>query len=112
MRKKILWLCSWYPDKLEPFNGDFVQRHAQAASQFNDIYVLHVVADSSGNISKIEHSVTQTPGLTEHIIYFPKKQSALGRLKAYYKWLSLYTGAVEEYILKFGKPDLVHVHVP
>ena len=31
---KILWLASWYPNLYESFNGDFIQRHAQAVAEF------------------------------------------------------------------------------
>ncbi len=29
---KVLWLASWYPDELEPKNGDFIQRNAKAVA--------------------------------------------------------------------------------
>jgi hypothetical protein len=49
--KHILWLASWYPDKLQPLNGDFIERHAKAASLFNRITVLHIVKDDR-NLTK------------------------------------------------------------
>ncbi len=70
-RKKILWLCSWYPSKLMPFNGDFIKRHAEAASLYNDIRVIHIVRDAKGIITKdtlAEESAKN--GLTEKIIYY------------------------------------------
>ena len=41
-RKKILWLASWYPNRNDPFDGDFIQRHARAAAIDHDIHVIHV----------------------------------------------------------------------
>ena len=35
----ILWLPSWYPNKLDPFDGDFIQRHAVAVSAFVPVHV-------------------------------------------------------------------------
>ena len=70
-RKKILWLCSWYPSKLMPFNGDFIKRHAGAASLYNDIRVIHIVRDTKGII--IKDTLTEESGkngLTEKIIYY------------------------------------------
>ena len=110
--KKILWLCSWYPDKTEPFNGDFIQRHAQAASLYNDIHVIHVAADPSGRTRKTETEFHQRKNLTEQTIRFPKTKSFYGRFKGHIKLLSLFRNAVEKYIREKGKPDLVHVHVP
>lgn len=111
-RKKILWLCSWYPGKTEPFNGDFIQRHAQAAALYNDIHVIHVVGDTSGLFKETTTETKKEEGLTEQIIYFKKSSSAWGRLTGHYKLLSLYKDAARKYIQENGKPDLVHVHVP
>ncbi len=33
--KNILCLPSWFPDKLEPFKEDFIERHIIAVSLYN-----------------------------------------------------------------------------
>ncbi|MEP6700486.1 MAG: glycosyltransferase [Bacteroidota bacterium] len=111
-RKKILWLCSWYPGKTEPFNGDFVQRHARAAALYNDIYVIHVVGDASGKIKKTTKEINKVQGITEHIIYYKRSSSFWGKMKSHYQWLALCRQAIRRYVIENGKPDLVHVHVP
>ncbi|MBC7874632.1 MAG: glycosyltransferase [Ferruginibacter sp.] len=111
-RKKILWLCSWYPDRMEPFNGDFIQRHAIAAALYNDIYVIHVAGDTSGKCSDTEHVITCSEGLAEHIGYFKRSASFLEKFWAYYRWRAVFKKAIRQYISENGKPDLVHVHVP
>ena len=45
MRYKILFISSWYPNKLEPTNGNFVQRHAEAVSTLHDVEILHAIGD-------------------------------------------------------------------
>ncbi len=112
VRKKILWLCSWYPGKTEPFNGDFIQRHAQAASLYNDIYVIHVIGDDTGAIKGIEEQRLKKEGLCEQIIYFQKSSSFAGRILSHYRWTKLFRRAVRQYIHENGQPDLVHVQVP
>lgn len=111
-RKKILWLCSWYPGKTAPFNGDFIQRHARAASIFHDIYVIHIIGDNTGVIKKKERHIEELPGLTEHIVYYPKGRSFPGRLISGFKWLFIYKQAIRRYTVNYGKPDLVHVTIP
>lgn len=111
-RKKILWLCSWYPNRLEPFNGDFIQRHAVAASGCHDIYVIHVAGDSTGSISRVENEILGSAPLTEERIYYPVSRSVAGKVQAHYRFLQLYRQAIRRYIQRFGKPDLVHVHIP
>lgn len=111
-RKKILWLCSWYPNKGEPFNGDFIQRHARAAALYNDIHVIHLAADSTGRTTGNEFNLQTTAGLTEQIIYYKKGSSVWGRLRAHYHWIFLYRQALRNLVIRNGKPDLVHVQVP
>ena len=36
----ILWLPSWYPNKSEPYSGDFIQRHAKAAALYDPVTVI------------------------------------------------------------------------
>ncbi len=110
-RKKILWFCSWYPDKFQPFNGDFVQRHAKAAALSNDIYVIHVAADHTGGTEKTQHVISQFEGLTEHIVYF-KPSGILPKLINFRRWKAAYRQAIEKYKSVNGIPHLVHVHVP
>ena len=57
MKKKlhILFLCGWYPSRVMPTNGDFIQRHAEAVSKFHKVSVIHIVSDKSLN-SKTEIS--------------------------------------------------------
>ena len=45
MSNSILWLASWYPNELAPFDGDFIQRHAQSVSILHMVEVLHVIND-------------------------------------------------------------------
>ncbi len=110
-RKKILWLCSWYPNRVEPFNGDFIQRHAAAAALYNDIYVIHVAGDVAAT-AKTEHLISQSEGFTEHIVYYKKPTSFFGKFMSYFQWTSVYKQAIRKYMNEHGKPDLVHVHVP
>ncbi|HMU47971.1 MAG TPA: glycosyltransferase [Chitinophagaceae bacterium] len=111
-RKKILWLCSWYPSRSEPFNGDFIQRHARAAALFNDIYVIHVYGELNEKNIKSEDEIHKNPGLTEHIIYYAKTRSLIGKISSSLKYVSILKDAIRQYINDFDKPDLVHVHIP
>ncbi|HEX7903132.1 MAG TPA: glycosyltransferase [Chitinophagaceae bacterium] len=108
---KALWLCSWYPGKTEPFNGDFVQRHARAAALFMDVQVIHVMEDASGKIKEQTQEVRRETNLTEHIIYINRPATWWGRLVSNYNIQRRYQQAIKKYIKEKGKPDIVHVHV-
>jgi glycosyltransferase involved in cell wall biosynthesis len=109
--KKILWLCSWYPGRTDPFNGDFIQRHARAASLYNDITVIHAAGERPGSQLKTNEEVKRTERLTEQIVYFKKGLSFWGKILGHYRWLKSHRRAIKKYISENGKPDLVHVHV-
>ncbi|RYF86900.1 MAG: glycosyltransferase family 4 protein [Chitinophagaceae bacterium] len=108
-RKKILWLVSWYPNKYDPFDGDFIQRHAQAAALYDDIHVLFI--RQSEEQTKLEQAKCKTKGLLEQIIYLPKQKGALGKLANFRRWKASYKQQVT-LIIRQQKPDFIHVHIP
>lgn len=98
-----------------PYNGDFIKRHAEAVSLFEDITVIHVVRDTAGQITKSVHTETKKQNnLTEVIIYYyvPSKQiEIIEKIVSFRKYKSVYKTAVTNHINENGKPDLVHVHM-
>ncbi|MFL5809750.1 MAG: glycosyltransferase, partial [Flavisolibacter sp.] len=109
-RKKILWLTSWYPNKNDRFDGDFIQRHARAAAIYQDVHVIFVTDAAIDNA--IEEELRRATGLTEEIIYIQRQKGILGRIAKQWKWKNIYQEAVKKYIERNGIPDLVHVHIP
>lgn len=111
-RLKVLWLASWYPNPVTPYNGDFIQRHARAAAMFHDIHVIHVWPDYSGHLTVKKEIIHRSEGLTEEIIIYPAKTGFWGRLMSHQKMLGLYRAAIKRYYKTNGLPDLFHVQVP
>ncbi len=115
MKNSILVLPSWYPSKLDKFDGDFVQRHVQAISLFCKQYVIYVVKDEKGIITtdyKIEKSETDT--ITEVIVYYKSFKTGVSfadKLLSQKKYTSLYKKVINEYINTFGVPQLTHLHI-
>jgi glycosyltransferase involved in cell wall biosynthesis len=111
----ILWLPSWYPNKLSPFDGDFIQRHAQAASIFIPIRVLYFVRDKEQLVTNaIYVEEKQTGNLRETIIYYSSRISSLGiadKFFSVWKYRRLYKKFISDFFEKQGKPQLVHVHI-
>ena len=111
---KILWLASWYPNKCSAFNGDFIKRHAEAVSLFEEVQVICVNRDSTGAVTNdVLTEETAHNNLAETIIYYysPKYPFFFDKLFSERKYRQLYKQAVRNYIQKNGNPDLVHVHV-
>ena len=111
---KILWLVSWYPSAIKPLNGDFIQRHAQASSLYNDIDVIFLEKDTEGDITKdVLKEEKQSGRLVENIIYYhaPQKNKLVDKIVSLRKYQRLYKKEIDNYMAKKGKPDLVHVHI-
>jgi len=41
----ILFLCSWFPSRVLPTNGDFILRHAEAVATKHKVTAIHVITD-------------------------------------------------------------------
>jgi glycosyltransferase involved in cell wall biosynthesis len=98
--KNILWLCSWYPNEVDKFRGDFVQRQAIAASQYCKIDVVHVLFCDENNATV----TTVNENLKEHIFYVKKKNKVLDFLFFYFIHQKIRSQFK-------NKIDLVHVQV-
>ena len=40
MRKKVLFIPSWFPNQEDPISGVFIQEQAVALSKYHDVVVL------------------------------------------------------------------------
>ena len=113
---KVLWLCSWYPHSTDPFDGDFVERHARSLATQQQVDIIHIVQ----NLALLQNEKSRTEEKEEKnirtkIYYVPVQHTGLKKAGSlvfnvrYYA--TLYT-ALKTYIRENGRPDLVHVHVP
>ena len=103
MKKNILFISSWFPNKLEPTNGNFVQRHAEAVSLFHNVEILHAIGDFNQK-EKFVFDDEKINGIRTLIVYYKNSknplQNFLRRMKAYQLGFK-----------KIQKPDLVHGNV-
>jgi glycosyltransferase involved in cell wall biosynthesis len=110
----ILWLASWYPSKTEPYNGDFIQRHAIAVSRYRFILVVHTIHDPAAT-SAVYYDVSVQQNLVEIIIYFRDNMPSeriINKLQynlAYYRHSKQF---ISELFKRTSLPLFVHVHVP
>jgi glycosyltransferase involved in cell wall biosynthesis len=113
--KNILWLPAWYPNQIEHFAGDFIQRHARAASIYARIQVIHVVRDTEGKITGDVHEENFSTGnLSEKIIYYysrPFRLSFFDKIISFRKYKKIFQGAIRTYLREKGKPDCTHIHI-
>jgi glycosyltransferase involved in cell wall biosynthesis len=102
-RKNILFISSWFPNKVEPSNGNFVQRHAEAVSLKHHVEILHSIGDFHQKEKYlIDDQIIN--GIKTVIVYYRNSknpfQNFYRRMKAYKIGFS-----------RMQKPDLVHANV-
>ncbi len=102
-RKHIVFLARWYPHRYDPMLGLFVQRHAEAAAQYDDISVIYVHADDQ--IQKKFDIVDETVNNVRTIrVYYRKSWSKIISLFRFFK-------ANNKALKLLPKPDIIHVHI-
>ena len=68
---KILWLASWYPNAKQPFDGDFIQRHARSVAQKMPVTVIYVYQyGQKDSPNKDNITINQQGNLNEIIVSF------------------------------------------
>lgn len=107
-RKSILMLCSWFPNKVQPANGNFVEKHVRIIAKDHQVQVLQVEHDpqlTSGQENWVEQKQDQYHVLT---IYFGSNG---GRIQKLFSRLRFFQAGFQ-YLSQQAKTfDLVHVHV-
>lgn len=111
--RKILFLSSWYPSRVDPFNGDFIERHAKCISLTNQVYVIYIVKDPSIKNGKWEIDKKVSPNLITYRGYYPSKKE-YGFLEKFYS--NIIYRKIQKKIFKlirveYGMPDIVHLNV-
>lgn len=113
---KVLWLCSWYPSSADPYDGDFVERHARSLAVHNHVDVIHILQNVDllkGERLKPERKKEKK--LYAEIYYLPFYKIAprfISQLIFNLSYNIKIRKALKKYIKESGKPDIIHIHVP
>ena len=89
----VVHFPSWFPDAAKPLNGNFILRQIEAVGRCTDSIILHHTSDD------------YTPDIPENIHFQPIH---------YHNKIDLLTAYISEFkkvIEKYGKPDLIHLHI-
>lgn len=111
--KPVLWLTSWYPSRVNPTNGDFVERHARAVAEFTSLIVLLIEKDETLPAGKTEIIRSEEPNLIVYKVYYGKSGwgSSFEKIMSILKYRNLQKRMYADISKKYGIPSLVHVHV-
>ncbi len=101
-RKHIAFVNSWYPSRVSPTNGDFIQRHAEAVALLHDVSALHVVTDPALD-RRVEFVHRDVNGVNTWIAYIAPTRNPIWKVWRFWK-------AYRKLFKEIGKPDLLHVN--
>lgn len=111
-RFKVLTICSWYPNDLKPTLGNFVQKHAECISLYNDVVAL-AIFPSTDEIG-IRMQENKSKSLHEIVIYYPKISSGfkpLQKFKNYFSHRKAFKIGYKRAKEIIGQPDIVHLNI-
>lgn len=98
----VLFLCGWYPSKVLPNNGDFVQRHAEAVSLKHNVSVIHIITNKK-NKENFVYTNEIINGIQTHIAYLKYTKNPIRKIL-------LFTIAFKNLIQKSNAIDIVHLN--
>lgn len=107
-KMNILFLASWYPNRIEPQNGNFIQRHAEAVLTNCNVAALYVISDHETKGYEVEKQWVN--GIFEVVVYYKKTDKLLPFLK-YRRYLEAHRLGFEAILEDFKKIDLTHLNV-
>lgn len=88
----VLFFCGWYPSRVLPTNGDFIERHALAISTRHQVTVIHMITDITLT-QNIEIISKEKKNFVSHIAYIKGSKNPLKKLrifvKAYFQLIAL-----------------------
>ena len=113
IKLNILFLSSWYPNRVLPTLGNFVQKHAEAVALRSNVTALFVCSDA--NIKeKYEIVETNTNGVHAINVYYKKVEHHfpfISHLQKANRYLNAHFKGLQVVKKRMGKIDLVHHNI-
>lgn len=115
MKKKILFVPSWFPNPEDPISGIFIEEQAVALSKEHDVAVLLPKMAAWRNVLKSDapdrSAVKEQSGLT---VYHEYARPLIPHGPESTDWNTFARAAQNGYdkiAKEWGKPDIIHAHV-
>jgi len=112
---KILFLSSWYPNKIAPTSGIFVQRHAEAVAANNTkVAALHVCSDPNLKSNFYQVDTKTEKGVFTVNVYYRKVKSnmpIISLLIKGFRYLKAHKKGLSRVFSTMNKIDIVHHNI-
>jgi glycosyltransferase involved in cell wall biosynthesis len=109
-RNKILYIPSWYPNRIERASGNFIKRLIEANAAFDDVAVLYAIPVEKP-AKELEIVISRDKGFPEVLVYYQKVKGSgiLSTIKKARQRFKAYEKGFEAVKKNWGIPKLVHV---
>lgn len=115
MKKRILFVPSWYPSPADPIGGVFIEEQAVALSKYHDVAVLLPQMAAWRNVLKSnapDRSVKKTQsGLTIYHEFARPRIPHGGEQIDYDTFARAAENGFKKIVTEWGTPDIIHTHV-
>ncbi|HEU4711567.1 MAG TPA: glycosyltransferase [Pyrinomonadaceae bacterium] len=115
MKKRILFVPSWYPSPADPIGGVFIEEQAVALSKYHDVAVLLPQMAAWRNVLKSnapDRSVKKTQsGLTVYHEFARPRIPHGGEQIDYDTFARAAENGFKKIVTEWGTPDIIHTHV-
>lgn len=109
----ILFLSSWYPNRVLPTNGNFVQKHAEAVALKSNVIALFVCSDTSCK-KTIEVTEQTINNVFTIIVYYKKEKHFIpvfSFVQKCFRYVRAYSRGFKIVRKHFKRIDLVHHNI-
>ena len=114
-RLNILFTVAWYPNRMQPGDGVFVEKHAKSLAVNHDVNVLMVKTDPSVDSTfQIDKEIDESGNLRIYRVYVPKVKKEVPvytQLKRFYHYLRGSLAGYQMILKDSGRPDISHINV-
>lgn len=111
----VLFLARWYPNRYDPMGGLFIQRHAEAVSQYCKTGVVYVHSVDSEKIQNHYEPVSQIiNGVNTICVYYNKPKINIPLLTQIIKLYKFYRAnfiGIKKIVREQGDFSLLHIHI-
>ncbi|MBC7384337.1 MAG: glycosyltransferase family 4 protein [Bacteroidia bacterium] len=107
-----IFFCSWYPNRIEPTAGNFIQKHAEAVALYCNVTTLCICSDSN-MIADIETECFEQNGVYSINIYYKKVSSQIpvfSSLQKAYRYYKAFKTGYNLILKRRSAANIIHVN--
>ncbi|MBA3647932.1 MAG: glycosyltransferase [Chitinophagales bacterium] len=114
MRPKVLFTTRWYPNRIDPLDGNFIENHARAIHRFAHLVVLYVGADKNLSDAGYDVQISAPYGFKVIHVYYRNNdvgKNFFARSIKFFRYVKATLLGWKEAQREFIMPDVCHVNI-